>query len=152
MPAQNHHISNRFDGYDVLEEIPPFRLVKIVVENGKLGFRLCGAAETPCAVNGPKPAKLGSKFNPDDHTMYNLRECAEWKVVFATDAALGAKIYTAAGGMVTKTPVAGATYLGIASKAVAAPRGTGDTAVYDVVPVIQDVASGTLYAAPPSGG
>lgn len=149
MPALNHFIDNRINGYDCLEEIPAFRLVTWGQDaNGKIGLKLCGATDTPCGISGPMTGTVGAKFRAgDDHTFYNIRTEAEWKVEFATDCDAFAKVYTANEGRVTKTPVAGAFYLGRAVKVVRAPReAAGQPTVYDRVPIIQDAETLTKYS------
>lgn len=148
MPSVLHDITDRFNGIDCLEEIPPFRLVKLDKDaSGKIGWKLCGATDTPSAISGAIPGVIGAKYRPDDMTMYNIRACARWKNEFFTDCEAGAKVYTAAEGRVTKTPVAGAFLLGIASKPVRAPRTDSEGKnVYDYAHILQTAESLTKYS------
>ena len=50
MPAQLHNITDRFNGINCLEPIPPWRLVKLAMENVKLGFKICGPTDVPCGI------------------------------------------------------------------------------------------------------
>ena len=146
MPAQLHNITDRFNGINCLEPIPPWRLVKLAMENGKLGFKLCGPTDVPCGISGVRAGTVGATNKPDDFTVYNLRACAEWKVEFATDADAFAPIYVGAEGMVTKTQVAGAMYLGRARKAMKGPRTENGQTVRDLGDILQDMGTGKIFA------
>jgi len=145
MPAQLHNITDRFNGIDCLEHIPPWRLVKLAMEGGKLGFKLCDATDVPCGISGVRAGTVGATNQPDDFTVYNLRACAEWKVEFATDADAFAPIYVDDEGMVTKTPVDGAMYLGRARKAMRAPRTESGKLVRDLGDILQDMETGKIF-------